>query len=102
MKNNATENAIISAYLAAKAAQAAAEKVARDAKKKAEKAAADIIRLAGQAGAIDTDMFTVSVTTETRIILDSDKLYTDFPGIKDLDQYGKESTRTVITALTRG
>jgi len=94
-------NGIIAVYLAAKAAEAAANKAARDAKARAEAAAADIIRHAAGRPAFDTDAYTVALSKETRVILDQQKLFDDFPGIKALDQYGKESTRDVITALAR-
>ena len=94
-------NSIIAVYLAAKAAEAEANKKARTAKAEAEKAAAEIMRYAAGRTGFDTDLYTVAMTKETRVILDQGKLFADFPGIKDLDQYGKESTRDVITALER-
>ena len=94
-------NSIIAVYLAAKTAEAAANKAAKAAKAEAEKAAAEIMRYAAGRTGFDTDLYTVAMTTETRVILDQQKLFADFPGIKDLDQYGKESTRDVITALER-
>lgn len=92
---------IIAVYLAAKAAEAAASKKAREAKARAEEAAAEIMRHAGGRLAFDTAGYTVAIGQETRIILDQQKLFADFPGIKALDQYGKESTRNIITALAR-
>lgn len=94
-------NDSISAYLAAKADRAAAEKAAREAKKREEVAAAEIIRHAGGRACFDTEAFTVSIEQAARVILDTEKLYQDFPDIKNLDQYGRESTRNVITALAR-
>ena len=96
-----TINRIISEYLAAKAAEAAANKAAREAKKRAELAADRIIRHAAGKASFDTDAYTVSIEKVTRIILDTEKLYADFKDIKSLDQYGKESSRDVITALAR-
>lgn len=94
-------NEIISIYLAAKAAESAANKAAREAKARAEAAAADILAHAAGKPAFETELFTVSIGKETRVILDQQKLFKDFPGIKNLDQYGRESTRDTITALAR-
>ena len=94
-------NDIISNYVQARAERLAAEKTARDAKKREEVAAAEIIRHAAGRPGFDTDAWTVAIEQATRIILDQEKLFRDFPGIKALDQYGKESTRDVITALAR-
>ena len=94
-------DSIISVYLAAKAAESAANKAAREAKARAEAAAAEIKRLAAGRAAFDTAAYTVQISQETRVILDQQSLFRDFPGIKDMDQYGRESTRDVITALAR-
>lgn len=94
-------NGYINLYLQEKAKQAAAEKAARDAKKAAEIAADEIIKHAAGRTSFDTDAYTVGLETITRIILDTEKLYQDFKDIKNLDQYGKESTRVSITALAR-
>ena len=94
-------NPIITAYLAAKAEESAANKKARDAKARAEAAAAEIKAYAAGRVSFETDAYTVALAQETRVILDQPRLFADFPGIKDLDQYGKESTRDVITAIAR-
>jgi len=94
-------DSIIAVYLAAKTAEAAANKKAREEKARAEEAAAEILRHAAGRQAFDTDGYTVALSKETRVILDQQKLFADFPGIKSLTQYGKESTRDVITALAR-
>ena len=94
-------NESITRYLAAKAEEAAAEKRARAAKAAAEEAAEEIKRHAAGRPYFETEAYTVALEEATRIILDQKKLFQDFPGIKKLDQYGRESTRTVITALAR-
>lgn len=94
-------NDIISVYLAAKAQEAAANKAAREAKARAEAAAADILLHAAGRDSFETDAYTVAIGKETRVILDQQRLFKDFPGIKNLDQYGRESTRDTITALNR-
>lgn len=96
-----TINEAISIYLAAKAQESAANKAAREAKNRAEAAAAEIVKHAAGRLAFETDAYTVSIGQETRVILDQQKLFADFPGIKNLDQYGRESKRSVITALAR-
>ena len=94
-------DSIISVYLAAKAAESAANKAAREAKAKAAAAAAEIKKHAAGRTSFDTDAYTVAIGQESRIILDQAALIEDFPGIKDLDQYGTRSTWDVITALAR-
>lgn len=94
-------NELINKYNAAKTAEAEANKRARLEKARAEEAAAEIIRYAAGRDSFETDAYTVALSQATRVILDQEKLQHDFPGIKDLSQYGKESTRTVITALAR-
>ena len=96
-----TINETITAYLAAKAEQAAAEKRARDAKKRADMLADDIIRHAGGRPVFETDAYTVALAEVVRVVLDTEKLYRDFKDIKNLDQYGKESKRIDIKALAR-
>ena len=94
-------NEIIAVYLTAKAQEAAANKAAREAKARAEAAAADIMRHAADRAGFETESYTVGITRTTSIILDTEKLYHDFPGIKALDQYGKESPRVKINAIPR-
>jgi len=94
-------DSIITEYLKAKADQAAAEKVAREAKKRAEALAGDILRHAAGRASFETSAYIVGLAPVTRVVLDTEKLYRDFPGIKDLDQYGRESTRTDIKAMAR-
>lgn len=94
-------NEIISNYLTAKAEEAAANKTARLAKARAEEAAAEIVKHAAGRASFETEAYNVALSVAKRIILDQEKLMEDFPGIKSLDQYGRESTRTVITALAR-
>lgn len=94
-------NQFIAIYLAAKAAESAANKAAREAKARAEAAAAEIKRHAAGRTSFDTDAYTVSIGQGSRIILDQPALLADFPNIKDLDQYGTRSTWDVITALAR-
>ena len=96
-----TINESISLFLEARTEQAAAEKQARDAKKRADMAADAIIKHAAGRASFETDAYTVALETITRVILDTEKLYHDFKDIKRLDLYGKESTRTQITALAR-
>lgn len=94
-------NTIIAEYLAAKAEQAAAEKKGRAAKKRADIAADEIIRKACGRSVLETDAYTVALETITKVILDTDKLYQDFRDIKNLDQYGRETSRIAITAIPR-
>lgn len=94
-------NSIIAEFITAKAEQAAADKKSRAAKKRADMAADEIIRKAGGQSVLETDLYTVALETVVRIVLDTDKLFHDFKDIKNLDQYGRETTRTAITAIPR-
>lgn len=92
-------NAAIAAYLTAKEEQSAAEKRARELKKKTDMLAGDILRHAAGRDAFNTEQWAVDITTTVYVVLDTETLYRDIPDIKDLNQYGKESPRTKITAV---
>ncbi len=94
-------NDAITLYLAAKAAESAATKKAKEEKAKADAAAAEIMRHAAGRAGFETELYTVGITRTVSIVLDSEKLYRDFPDIKSMDQYGKESPRVKINALAR-
>lgn len=94
-------NKVIFDYLSAKAEQTEADKKARDAKKRADMLADEIVRYAGGRASFETSGYAVGLSEAVRVILDTDKLYRDFKDIKALDQYGKETRRTVITAVER-
>ena len=94
-------NEAITLYLEAKASESAANKAAREAKAAAEAAAAYIMRQANGRAGFETDVYTVGITKTVAVVLDTEKLYNDFPDIKRLDQYGKESPRFKINAVQR-
>ena len=94
-------NGIIAVYMAAKAAESAANKAAREAKARADAAAAEIKRHAAGRASFETDAYIVELGQGSRVILDQPRLLEDFPGIKDLDQYGTRSTWDVIKAIAR-
>lgn len=81
-------NEIVSAYIAAKAEKAAAEK-----REKAMKAL--IIQHAHGAEYFETDDFRVMISKRKRTGIDTEKLYADFPEMKDV--YGQTSFYDVIT-----
>ena len=86
-------NSVIAAYLAAKEAEKAA-------KKEAEKLAEKIFSAAGAAGVIDTDAYSVIISTRSRESVDIAALRAEF-GQELLDLYGKRTEYRVITAKAK-
>lgn len=86
-------NNIIAAYLAAKEAKKAA-------KKEAEKLAEKIFSAAGDAGVIDTDAYSVIISTRSRESVDVAALRAEFRQ-ELLDMYGKRTEYRVITAKSK-
>jgi hypothetical protein len=82
----ATLNIIIASYLDAKAAEAKA--------KKEKERLAGLLKEALKNGSVETEMFYVNLERTESTILDTQKLYKDFPEMKTV--YGKPSVKESI------
>lgn len=85
-------NEIISAYNKAKETESRA-------KKEKERLSALILDYAGNRDFLETDSYNVMIDNRTRTGIDTKRLYSDFPDIKEV--YGTTTEYKVITAKVK-